>query len=84
MINSMYTLLGTPPNLVIVYTALKPRHRRTLKENATNEKSFTVFVQDVSHNINLMRIGKWRQLNGISLLLNIPTRQFFVCLRAQP
>ena len=26
----MCTLLGTPPNLVIVYTALKPRHRRTL------------------------------------------------------
>ena len=26
----MSTLLGTPPNLVIVYTALKPRHRRTL------------------------------------------------------
>ena len=26
----MYTLLGTPPNLVILYTALKPRHRRTL------------------------------------------------------
>ena len=23
-------MLGTPPNLVIVYTALKPRHRRTL------------------------------------------------------
>ena len=22
-------MLGTPPNLVIVYTALKPRHRRT-------------------------------------------------------
>ena len=30
MKNSMCTLLGTPPNLVIVYTALKPRHRRTL------------------------------------------------------
>ena len=30
MTNSMCTLLGTPPNLVIVYTALKPRHRRTL------------------------------------------------------
>ena len=28
--NSMCALLGTPPNLVIVYTALKPRHRRTL------------------------------------------------------
>ena len=26
----MCTLLGAPPNLVIVYTALKPRHRRTL------------------------------------------------------
>ena len=26
----MCTLLGTPPNLVIVYTALKPRRRRTL------------------------------------------------------
>ena len=23
-------MLGTPPNLVIVYTALKPRHRQTL------------------------------------------------------
>ena len=23
-------MFGTPPNLVIVYTALKPRHRRTL------------------------------------------------------
>ena len=30
MKNSMCTLLGTPPNLVIVYTALKPRQRRTL------------------------------------------------------
>ena len=30
MKNSMCTLLGTPPNLVIVYTALKPRQRRAL------------------------------------------------------
>ena len=30
MKNSICTLLGTPPNLVIVYTALKARHRRTL------------------------------------------------------
>ena len=37
-----------------------------LKESATNEKKRTVFVQDVSHNINLMIIGKWRRLNMIS------------------
>ena len=30
MKNSMCALLATPPNLVIVYTAVKPRHRRTL------------------------------------------------------
>ena len=30
MKNGMCTLLGTPPNLVIVYTALKPSQRRTL------------------------------------------------------
>ena len=27
-----------------------------LKQHATNEKTCTVFVQDVSHNINLMRM----------------------------
>ena len=47
-----------------------------LKESATNEKTWTVFVQDVSHNINLMRIGKWRRLNMISRRLNIPTQRF--------
>ena len=55
-----------------------------LKEYATNEKACTIFVQDVSHNMNLMRIGKWRRLNSISLCLNIPTQRFFVCLRAPP
>ena len=48
----------------------------SLKESATYEKTWTVFVQDVSHNINLMRIGKWRRLNRISLRLNIPTQRF--------
>ena len=66
---------------VLNHVSLKTQR---LKENATNEKSFTVFVKDVSHNINLMRIGKWRQLNRLSLRLNIPTQRFFVCLRAQP
>ena len=47
-----------------------------LKESATNEKTWTVFVQDVSHNINLTRIGKWRRLNMISRRLNIPTQRF--------
>ena len=47
-----------------------------LKESATNEKTCTVFVQDVSRNINLIRIGKWRQLNMISRRLNIPTQRF--------
>ena len=47
-----------------------------LKESATNEKTWTVFVQDVLHNINFMRIGKWRRLNMISCRLNIPTQQF--------
>ena len=41
-----------------------------------NEKTCTVFVQDVSHNINLMRIGKYRKSKRISLLLNIA----FFCL----
>ena len=50
--------------------------RPSLKESATNEKTWTVFVQDVSHNINLMRIGKWRRLNMISRCLNIPTQRF--------
>ena len=47
-----------------------------LKESATNKKTWTVFVQDVSHNINLMRVGKWRRLNMISRRLNIPTQRF--------
>ena len=38
-----------------------------------NEKRCTVFVQDVLHNINLMRIGKWTGLNRICLHLDIPT-----------
>ena len=46
------------------------------------EKTCTVFVRDVSHNINLMRIGKWRRLNGISLRLNIPTQRFFCLLES--
>ena len=47
-----------------------------LKESATNENTWTVFVQVVSHNINLMRIGKWRRWNRISRRLNIPTQRF--------
>ena len=50
---------------------------KSLKEYATNEETFTAFVQDVSHNINLMRIGKWRRLNRISLRLNIPAQRFY-------
>ena len=48
---------------------MNKRAKQTLlKEYATNEKkTCTVLFQDVSHNINLMRIGKWRQLNRISL-----------------
>ena len=37
------------------------------------KKTCTVFVRDVSHNINLLKIGKWKQLNRISLPLDIPT-----------
>ena len=48
----------------------------SLKESATNENTWTVFVQVVSHNINLMRIGKWRRWNRISRRLNIPTQRF--------
>ena len=44
------------------------------------KKTCTLFVQDVSHNINLMRIGKWRRLNRISLRLNIPTERFLFAL----
>ena len=55
----------------------KPNWWYPLKEYATNEKTFTAFVQDVSHNIYLMRIGKWRRLNRKSLRLNIPTQRFF-------
>ena len=58
-----------------VYTCML-RPAFLLKESATNERTWTVFVQDVSHNINLMRIGKWRRLNMISLRLNIPTQRF--------
>ena len=57
---------------------------KELKDYATNEKTCTVFVQDVSPNINLMKIRKWRRLNRISLRLNIPTQRLFVWLRAPP
>ena len=45
-------------------------------EKTSFPKTWSVFVQDVSHNINLMRIGKWRRLNMISRRLNIPTQRF--------
>ena len=44
------------------------------------KKACTVFVQDVLHNINLMRTGKWRRLIRISLRLNILNVAIFCLL----
>ena len=47
--------------------------RISLKENARNEETCTVSVQNMSHNINLVRIGKWRRLNRISHFFDTAT-----------
>ena len=52
MKNSMCTLLGTPPNLDILYTALKPRHRRT----------FTIVIESVG------KLLFWKKKNTSSYL----------------
>ena len=53
-----------------IFSSIYPILIWDLKENAVNEETCAVSVQNTSHNINLVRIGKWRQLNKISVRLN--------------